>query len=121
MSPDVWQVIADTMKQYKGLTLEDQHKEWIATHCDVHEFPGGAFIVKDDEIDCFVIPEKHGRWATRGLLTRVVGGVINRHGRAVCRVDRRNVKSLSFAKRLGFREVSTSGDVVKLEIQKWKL
>jgi hypothetical protein len=121
IAPAVWEVIRQAIRQYKGIECTDRAREEIERRCVVRDFEGGAFVVLGNEIDCYVTPQMRGRWASRSLLREVIGGVIEEYGNAVCRIHRTNRESLTLARRLGFKEISMDGDVLKLELRTWKL
>lgn len=121
MNDEVWQVICQTMRRYKGVEPTQEHRKAVEANCRLVEFDGGAFVINGDEIDLFVVSDRRKRWATRRLLDEAIGGVVKEHGRAVCRVHEDNADSLRFAKRLGFDEVARDGKVIRLErLGPWK-
>lgn len=119
MQDAVWEVIAQTMHKFKGIEATPEHRKAIERLCRIEEFDGGAFVIRANEIDLFVVPDKRGRWATRGLLDRVVGGVIREYGSAQCAINENNGPSLRLAKRLGFQEVGREGSNIRLELKTW--
>jgi GNAT superfamily N-acetyltransferase len=116
---EVWAVVVETMRQYKGVEPTQEHRAAVESRCRLVEFDGGAFVIHGNEIDLFVVSDRRRRWATRGLLDRVVGGVIREHGKAVCRIHEDNAVSLRFARRLGFTEAARDGKWIQLESKKW--
>jgi GNAT superfamily N-acetyltransferase len=118
---EVWAVVCETMRRYKGVELSEAHRQAVESTCRLVEFDGGAFVIKGCEVDLFVTSDRRKRWATRRLLNDVVGGLVKEHGKAVCRVHKDNADSLDFAKRLGFAEVGRQNDVIELEVSQWKL
>lgn len=120
LSDDVWAVVQDTMRRFKGWELNDSHRQLVEAQCEVIPFDGGAFVIRGCEVDLFVTPEKRGRWATRSLLDRVFGGLIRTHGKATCSVHPDNGVCLRFVRRLGFVEVSRTEQSVRLEMTQWK-
>lgn len=109
------------MARYKGLNVGDEVLEAIEERAEIHEFPGGCFVVVGNEVDCFVVPEMRGKWASRSLLRKVVGGVVKKHGKAIARIHRDNGASLELALRLGFECVGINDAVYTLECRTWKL
>jgi hypothetical protein len=120
MTDEVWEVISQTIERYKGITATAEHRRVIESLCSIEPFNGGAFVIRGNEIDLFVTPQRRGRWATRGLLDRVIGGVIRSHGSAICAIHKDNAASISLARRLGFTEFAQEGDVYKLRAKIWK-
>ena len=116
---DVWQVMAETMQRYKGIAVTAADKQAAEDKLEIIPFDGGCFLMAGNELDCFVRPDKRGRWMKRGLLNRVFGDGIKKHGSLVCRIHKDNARSLSTAKRLGF-EVVEQGEIMKLEMKSWK-
>lgn len=117
---DVWHVIAETLKTYKGIEVTAAMKRAVEAHCEIHVFPGGCFVLRGNELDCFVVKERRGKWMTRGLLDRVIGGAFRRFGTVTCRIHKNNLPSITTAQRLGF-EVVREGEIVEMELRKWKL
>lgn len=120
IADEVWEVIVETMKTYKGIDATPAMKRAVEAHCEIHSFPGGCFVLRSNELDCFVVKERRGKWMTRGLLDRVIGGAWRRYGFVKCRVHQANKASLRTALRLGF-EVVREGPVIELELRTWKL
>lgn len=121
IDPQVWGVITKVWLRDYGLCLRLTDKKLIEQGSEVYNFDGGCFLVLKNEIDCYVIPEKKGKWATKGLLRKVVGGTIEKHGSARVKCHKSNTESWNFAKRLGFKVIDRIGDFVVLECKSWEV
>jgi len=119
ISDQVWQVIQSTTEKYYGIRPDEKARSILESTCEIYPFNGGCFIVSGNEIDCFVVPEKHGQWATKGLLRRVVGGLVERFGKARTKAHKDNQKSICFAQRLGFKPVEEQNGFVSMELKSW--
>ena len=112
---DVWQVIKDHLRTYKGYEAPEELKAALEQTAEIEVFDGGAFVSVGNEFDLFVVPEKRGRWRIRSI----VGGYLDRmgalHGKIVARIDERNSPSLRLARHFGFNEVSRENGVIRLE------
>ena len=113
-------MISETLRRYKGLEVTPAIKREIERQCVIYPFDGGCFIFRGQEMDCFVAPRRRRVWMKRELLRRVIGGEFAKHGRLTCGIHRDNAISLKTAEHLGF-EVISRGEVIKMELKKWKL
>ena len=112
---DVWQVIRDHLRTYKGFEAPDELKSVLEQNTQIELFDGGAFVAVGNEFDLFVVPEKRGKWRIRSIF----GGYLDRlgrmHGKIVARIDERNTPSLRLARHFGFHEVSRENGVIRME------
>jgi hypothetical protein len=114
--PDnVWQVIRDHLRAYKGFNAPDELKATLEQNTDIELFDGGAFVAVGNEFDLFVVPEKRGRWRIRSVVGNYLDRMGQRHGKIVVRIDERNSPSLRLARHFGFNEVSRENGVTRLE------
>ena len=112
---DVWQVVKDHLREYKGYEAKDGLRDAIEAHTDIELFDGGAFIAVGNEFDLFVVPEKRGKWRIRSILSGYLDRMGALHGKIVARIDERNTPSLRLARHFGFQEVSRENGVIRLE------
>ena len=112
---DVWQVIRDHLRTYKGFEASDGLKSALEQNTQIELFDGGAFIAVGNEFDLFVVPEKRGRWRIRSVIGDYLDRMMRLHGQIVARIDERNTPSLRLARHFGFYEISRENGVVRLE------
>ena len=112
---DVWQVIKDHLRTYKGFEAPDELKTALEQTTNIELFDGGAFISVGNEFDLFVVPEKRGRWRIRSVVGNYLDRMGRLHGKIVARIDERNTPSLRLARHFGFIEVSRENGVIRLE------
>jgi hypothetical protein len=112
---DVWQVIRDHLRTYKGFEASDELKGALEQNAQIELFDGGAFIAVGNEFDLFVVPEKRGRWRIRSVIGDYLDRMGRLHGKIVARIDERNTPSLRLARHFGFYEISRENGVVRLE------
>lgn len=112
---DVWQVIRDHLRTYKGFEAPDELKTALEQNTDIELFDGGAFVAVGNEFDLFVVPEKRGRWRIRSVIGNYLDRMGRLHGKIVARIDERNTPSLRLARHFGFIEVSRENGVIRLE------
>jgi GNAT superfamily N-acetyltransferase len=112
---DVWQVICDHLRTYKGFEASDGLKGALEQNAQIELFDGGAFIAVGNEFDLFVVPEKRGRWRIRSVIGDYLDRMGRLHGKIVARIDERNTPSLRLARHFGFYEISRENGVVRLE------
>ena len=112
---DVWQVIRDHLRTYKGFEASDGLKGALEQNTQIELFDGGAFIAVGNEFDLFVVPEKRGRWRIRSVFGDYLDRMGRLHGKIVARIDERNTPSLRLARHFGFYEISRENGVVRLE------
>jgi len=112
---DVWQVIRDHLRTYKGFEASDKLKGALEQSTQIELFDGGAFIAVGNEFDLFVVPEKRGRWRIRSVIGDYLDRMGRLHGKIVARIDERNTPSLRLARHFGFYEISRENGVVRLE------
>ena len=112
---DVWQVIRDHLRTYKGFEASDGLKGALEQNAQIELFDGGAFIAVGNEFDLFVVPEKRGRWRIRSVVSDYLDRMGRLHGKIVARIDERNTPSLRLARHFGFYEISRENGVVRLE------
>jgi hypothetical protein len=112
---DVWQVIRDHLRTYKGFEASDGLKGALEQNTQIELFDGGAFIAVGNEFDLFVVPEKRGRWRIRSVIGDYLDRMGRLHGKIVARIDERNTPSLRLARHFGFYEISRENGVVRLE------
>ena len=65
LTDDIWQVICDHLLKYKGIVGNDDIKRYIEDNMEIIPFDGGVLVVKENEFDVFVVPEKRGKWRIR--------------------------------------------------------
>ena len=112
---DVWQVIKDHLRTYKGYEAPDELKDALEQTTQIELFDGGAFVAVGNEFDLFVVPEKRGRWRIRSIFGDYLDRMGQAHGKIVARIDERNTPSLRLARHFGFCEVSRENGVIRLE------
>jgi hypothetical protein len=112
---EVWQVIRDHLRMYKGYEAPDELKTALEQTTDIELFDGGAFVAVGNEFDLFVVPEKRGRWRIRSVIGSYLDRMGRLHGKIVARIDERNTPSLRLARHFGFHEVSRENGVIRLE------
>ena len=112
---DVWQVIRNHLRTYKGFEASDGLKGALEQNTQIELFDGGAFIAVGNEFDLFVVPEKRGRWRIRSVIGDYLDRMGRLHGKIVARIDERNTPSLRLARHFGFYEISRENGVVRLE------
>lgn len=112
---DVWQVIRDHLRTYKGFEAPDELKAILEENTQIELFDGGAFLSSGNEFDLFVVPEKRGRWRIRSVFGDYLDRMGRLHGKIVARIDERNTPSLRLARHFGFHEVSRENGVIRLE------
>jgi hypothetical protein len=112
---DVWQVIRDHLRTYKGFEAPDGLKAALEQNTQIELFDGGAFVAVGNEFDLFVVPEKRGRWRIRSVFGNYLDRMGRTHGKIVARIDERNTPSLRLARHFGFHEVSRENGVIRME------
>lgn len=112
---DVWQVIRDHLRTYKGYEVPDELKTALEQNTNIELFDGGAFVAIGNEFDLFVVPERRGRWRIRSVVGDYLDRMGRTHGKIVARIDERNTPSLRLARHFGFHEVSRENGVIRLE------
>jgi len=120
----VWLALKDTMLRYKGIALTDDIREDVDHALNTLRrvpFDSGEWFIDGNEVDVFVAPEKRGKWATMRRLGAVLCPILEQYGVVVARVHEDNAVCLRLAKGIGFEEVERDGQVVRLEMRKWKL
>lgn len=112
---DVWQVIQDHLRTYKGFEAPDGLKAALEQNTQIELFDGGAFVTVGNEFDLFVVPEKRGKWRIRSVVGNYLDRLGRMHGKIVARIDERNTPSLRLARHFGFHEVSRENGVIRME------
>jgi hypothetical protein len=112
---DVWQVIRDHLRTYKGFEAPDGLKAALEQNTQIELFDGGAFVAIGNEFDLFVVPEKRGKWRIRSIFGDYLDRLGRMHGKIVARIDERNTPSLRLARHFGFHEVSRENGVIRME------
>ncbi len=112
---DVWQVIRDHLRTYKGFEAPDGLKAALEQNTQIELFDGGAFVAVGNEFDLFVVPEKRGKWRIRSVVGNYLDRLGRMHGKIVARIDERNTPSLRLARHFGFHEVSRENGVIRME------
>lgn len=116
MSDELWNVIANHLKEYK-INFSDEVRKEIERSCDIVNFDGGAFISYGNEFDLFVIPEKRGKWNIKHEIKKYLSDMKKKHDSLFVRINERNSRSLRLAKFFGFVETGReNGDVIRLEL-----
>jgi len=112
---EIWQVVKDHLRKYKGYEAADDLRNAIEQTTDIELFDGGAFIAIGNEFDLFVVPEKRGKWRIRSVFGSYLDRMGATYGKVVARIDERNAPSLRLAQGFGFQEVSRENGVIRLE------
>ena len=112
---DVWQVIRDHLRAYKGFEAPDGLKDALEQNTQIELFDGGAFVAVGNEFDLFVVPERRGRWRIRSVVGNYLDQMGRLHGKIAARIDERNTPSLRLARHFGFHEVGRENGVIRLE------
>lgn len=115
---DVWQVIAETMEEYKGIYPDEKVRRIVEESVIITPFKGGVFVSRDNEFDLFVIPEMRGKWNIKREFNNFINQMLDKYDSLVCEISEKNDLSLRVAKFFGFKEISLVDGVVKLELRK---
>ncbi len=115
LADDVWQVIRDHLRTYKGFEAPDELKTALEQTTEIEPFDGGAFVAIGNEFDLFVVPQRRGRWRIRSVVGDYLDRMGRKHDKIVVRIDERNTPSLRLARHFGFNEVSRESGVIRLE------
>lgn len=117
LSPEIWKVIADTLREYHGVNdIPAGVKEIIERDAEITCFDGGVFVAKGNEFDLFVLPERRGRWQIRSLVPAYIKQMKDKFGNVVVKIHERNRASLRLARWSGFKVVSKDGNFYRLEV-----
>ena len=119
IADDVWVVIVETLKKYKGIELLQEHRKRIEALAEIRPFDGGVVVIRDNEFDIFVTPQRRGKWPIKKIVKETVENLISKYGKAVVSIHKENKPSMRLAIGLGFVPVSESGCVVRLEKKLW--
>lgn len=111
----VWDVIVDTLARWKGKQATAELRQWLEENTEITPFDGGAFIAIGNEFDLFVEFARQGHWQIRSVVGAYLDQMGRRYGKIVARIDERNTRSLRLARHFGFKEVSRSNGVIRLE------
>ena len=115
ISDDLWRVMADTMKTYRGIVCNAMHKKAIEDNAEIHEFDGGAWASVGNEIDLFVLPERRGKWKVKGEISQYLREMHKKYPVLIARINERNTRSLRLARFFGFKDVAKEGQEIRLE------
>ena len=119
LTDDIWQVICDHLLKYKGIVGNDDIKRYIEDNMEIIPFDGGVLVVKENEFDVFVVPEKRGKWRIRSTGEAFFNNMAQKYDVAKASINKDNSKSLRLAKFFGFKEVHRDGDDIILERKLW--
>lgn len=119
LTDDIWQVICDHLLKYKGIVGNNDIRRYIEDNMEIIPFDGGVLIVKDNEFDLFVLPEKRGKWRIRSTANAFFKHLAQKYDVAKASINKDNSKSLRLAKFFGFKEVHRDGDDIILERRLW--
>lgn len=112
---DLWAVMVDTMKRYRGIECNVQHKEAVERQAEIKSFNGGAWVSVGNEIDLFVLPKKQAKWNVRKEVSQYLADMHKRYPILVARINENNTRSLRLARFFGFKDVSKEGQEIRLE------
>jgi hypothetical protein len=115
ISDDLWAVMADTMKRYRGIQCNAQHKEAVEKQAEIKAFDGGVWASVGNEIDLFVLPQKQAKWNVRKEVSQYLADMHKRYPVLVARINENNTRSLRLARFFGFKDVSKEGQEIRLE------
>ena len=119
LTNEIWQVICDHLLKYKGIVGNDDIKRYIEDNMEIIPFDGGVLVVKENEFDVFVVPEKRGKWRIRSTGEAFFNNMAQKYDVAKASINKDNNKSLRLAKYFGFKEVHRDGDDIILERKLW--
>ena len=119
LTDEIWQVICDHLLKYKGIVGNDDIKRYIEDNMEIIPFDGGVLVVKENEFDVFVVPEKRGKWRIRSTGEAFFNNMAQKYDVAKASINKDNSKSLRLAKFFGFKEVHRDGDDIILERKLW--
>ena len=119
LTDEIWQVICDHLLKYKGIVGNNDIKRYIEDNMEIIPFDGGVLVVKENEFDVFVVPEKRGKWRIRSTGEAFFNNMAQKYDVAKASINKDNSKSLRLAKFFGFKEVHRDGDDIILERKLW--
>lgn len=119
LTDDIWQVICDHLLKYKGIVGNNDIRRYIEDNMEIIPFDGGVLVVKENEFDVFVVPEKRGKWRIRSTGETFFNNMAQKYDVAKASINKDNSKSLRLAKFFGFKEVHRDGDDIILERKLW--
>jgi RimJ/RimL family protein N-acetyltransferase len=112
---DVWQVVADYLRERRGIVAPLGLREWAEQNLDITLFDGGAILAKGNEFDLFVVPEKRGKWRIRSVIGDFLDTMLKKHEKIVVKIYEDNTPSLRLARGFGFKDVGRENGMIRLE------
>lgn len=119
LSDEIWKVIVEHHIKYDNIEYTDKEKQIVEQNTLIIPFDGGIFIVKDNEFDLFVLPEKRGKWRIKHEVNKLLAYLAKTYDVAKIRINSKNKVSLRLALFFGFKEVKLVNDIIELEKKLW--